>query len=84
MQLLEKLILEGVRFRYDSCFPDGKGGEITAEDVQASYLRAIDTNRWFYQLAKQIRKIAIEYYGDDFRFHPVGSKPFRLAELDPG
>ena len=31
-----------------------------------------------------VSRRAVEYYGDDFRHHPVGSGPFKLAELKPG
>ncbi len=109
---------KNLHFQDDPCFMGGKGIEITAYDLEFSWMRAKGSPYWVAPVVKQIEKIevlnsyvlriilnepnsmfphelgreeffivskqAVEYYGDDYRHHPVGSGPFRLAELNPG
>ncbi len=124
---------QGVRFHDDACFPDGKGRELTAEDVKYSFerrwknlidrrtarfepflgyeefiagksphvegFRVADKYTFEIQLTNPypglfrdeiayigffiIPREAVEYYGEDFKLHPVGTGPFRFSEFEP-
>ncbi|MGH7456513.1 MAG: ABC transporter substrate-binding protein, partial [bacterium] len=123
---------KGVKFHDDSCFPDGRGRNLTAADVKYSFerlyklrhagrilpsvsflgyeefakgdsshlagFRVLDKHTFEVRLAKPdpdlLRKLtapdhfivpreAVELYGDDFKWHAVGTGPFRVAEFVP-
>ena len=119
----------GVRFQDDPCFPDGRGREVTAEDVKYSWERVAGWkgDTWGYEAFRLIEgaeefrsgraghisgiqvegphrlrvrfarpdfaflyaisgprgyvvpEEAVEYYGEGFPRHPVGTGPFRIA-----
>ncbi len=123
----------GVRFQDDPCFPDGRGREVTAEDVKYSWERVAGWkgDTWGYEAFRLIEgaeefrsgraghisgiqvdgphrlrvrfarpdfaflyaisgprgyvvpEEAVEYYGEGFPRHPVGTGPFRIARWDP-
>ena len=91
----EEITAEDVRFSYMRAkqlphvvLPIDK--QVNNVEVLDRYLLKITLNepnlRFLEELGREeyviVSKIAVQYYGDDFRFHPVGSGPFRLAELD--
>jgi oligopeptide transport system substrate-binding protein len=133
-------IRSGVRFHPDACFPDGKGRELTANDVAACFTllctndprnvnswlfqdRVLGANAYFAATANGTQPGTVEgiqaldghtlrivltrpwpgllhvlahqgcwifapeayaHYGEEVRWHPVGTGPFRMKRFDPG
>jgi len=124
----------GVRFHNDPCFPDGKGRELTADDIKYSFersykpgvgtarlrepieaflgfeefltgksphiegLKVLDRYTFEIELTAPepgllsslagsglfiVPEEAVDFYGEDFKLHPVGTGPFRFSEFIP-
>ncbi len=81
---------EGVRFHDDPCFPDGKGREMTAEDVKYSFTRVVNqetlsTGDWIFKddvvgVGAYVNGEADEVSGfkvlDDYTFQIQLKEPF--------
>jgi len=122
---------DDVYFHDDPCFPEGKGRNVTAEDVKYSFERNYSENSTGVQFLSSLKgfngknlpdtpsslegikvldkytiqfefeepnstflpslnrsfgyvvpKEAIEYYGENFKYHPVGTGPFKFYRLE--
>ena len=84
----------GIFFQDDPCFgnPDGGGREVTAEDAVYSLKRLADsriasTGWWAFDgriegldAFRQASREAVDFYGERFGRHPVGTGPYVLRE----